>query len=95
MPKNEADALMSATQGDPRALEKALGLHEGFLDSRKLVRIDISHPDDFNLRIPSGNEAGANEQWIPGGLLPDGAAEAVVDGGKIPPSGYSVSDASE
>jgi hypothetical protein len=95
MPKNEADALMAATHGDPRALEKALGLHEGFLDSKKLVRIDISHPDDFNLRIPSGNEAGANEQWIPGGLLPDGAAEAVVDGGKIPPTGYSVSDASE
>jgi hypothetical protein len=95
MPKNEADALIAATQGDPRALEKALGLHEGFLDSKKLVRVDINHPDDFNLRIPSGNEAGANEQWIPGGLLPDGAAEAVVDGGKIPPSGYSVSDASE
>jgi hypothetical protein len=82
MPKNEADALMAATHGDPRALEKALGLHEGFLDSKKLVRIDISHPDDFNLRIPSGNEAGANEQWIPGGLLPDGAAEAVVDAEK-------------
>jgi hypothetical protein len=95
MPKNEADALMDATRGDPRALERSLGLHEGFLDSKKLVRIDISHPDDFNLRIPSGNEAGANEQWIPGGLLPDGAAEAVVDGGEIPPSGYSVSDVSK
>ncbi|HTZ16442.1 MAG TPA: NAD(+)--arginine ADP-ribosyltransferase [Mycobacterium sp.] len=95
MPKNEADALMEATRGDPRALERALGLHEGFLDSKKLVRIDISQPGDFNLRIPSGNEAGANEQWIPCGLLPDGAAEAVVDGGKIPPSGYSVSDASK
>ena len=92
MPKNEADALMDATRGDPRALESSLCLPEGFLDSKKLVRIDIDRPEDFGLRLPSGNEAGANEQWIPGGFLTDGAAEAVVDGGKIPRSDYSVSE---
>jgi hypothetical protein len=92
MPKHEADALIDATRGDPRALERSLGLPEGFLNSRKLVRIDIDHPDEFNLRMPSGNEAGANEQWIPGGLLPDGAAEAIVDGGNIPKSDYSVTE---
>jgi hypothetical protein len=92
MPKSEADALMDATRGDPRALEKALGLPDGFLESKKLVRIDIPRPEEFNLRIPSGNEAGANEQWIPGGLLPDGASEAVIDGGRIPEGGYTRSD---
>ena len=92
MPKREADALIDSTHGDPRALEKALGLPEGFLDSRNVVRIDINHPEEFNLRMPSGNEAGANDQWIPGGLLPDGASEAIVDGGKIPRSDYSVSE---
>ena len=92
MPKSEADALIDATRGNPRALEKALGLPEGFLDSKKLLRIDIDHPEEFHLRMPSGNEAGANEQWIPGGRLPDGASEAIVDGGKIPRSDYSVTE---
>jgi hypothetical protein len=92
MPKSEADALIDATRGNPRALEKALGLPEGFLDSKNLLRIDIDHPEEFHLRMPSGNEAGANEQWIPGGRLPDGASEAIVDGGKIPRSDYSVTE---
>lgn len=93
MPKSEADALIEATQGDPRAMESALGLVEGFLDSNNIVRIDIGHPEQFDLRIPSGNEAGANEQWIPGGKLPDGASEAVIDGGSVPSPDYSVTDA--
>jgi hypothetical protein len=92
MPKSEADAMISATRGDPRAMERALGLIEGFLDSNRVVRIDIDHPREFDLRIPSGNEAGANEQWIPGGLLPGGASEAVIDGGKIPKDDYTVTD---
>jgi hypothetical protein len=93
MPKSEADALIDSTNGDPRAMEKSLGLPEGFLDSNKVIRIDIDHPDEFDLRVPSGNEAGANEQWIPGGKLPDGASEAIVNGGDIPESGYHASDA--
>lgn len=92
MPKNEADAMLEAAKSNPRIMESVLGLPEGFLDSNNLVRIDISDPEEFNLRIPSGNEAGANEQWIPGGLLPDGASEAVVDGGSIPPGGYNVTE---
>ncbi len=95
MPKSEANALIASTGGDPRAMERALGLVEGFLDSNKVVRIDIDHAEQFNLRVPSGNEAGANDQWIPGGKLPDGASEAVIDGGNVPKSGYSVDDALE
>lgn len=30
--------------------------------------------------MPSGNERGANELWIPGGLLPSGYYEAVING---------------
>ncbi len=95
MPKSEADALLAASGGDLCAIERSLGLPEGFLDSNNLVRIDIAHPQDYNLRIPSGNEAGANEQWIPGGVLPDGVSEAVVDGGQIPGNGYTVTDVTE
>jgi hypothetical protein len=31
------------------------------------------------LRLPSGNEGGANENWIPGGFTLSGTAEAVMD----------------
>ncbi|WHS60249.1 PAAR domain-containing protein [Pseudomonas sp. G2-4] len=89
MPKAEADQLVANAKGDKRALEKALGLPENTLESSTLVRVDIPAPKDMNLRIPSGNEAGANEFWIPGGKLPTGASEAVIDAGGILPKDFS------
>ncbi|MGR4972171.1 PAAR domain-containing protein [Pseudomonas sp. LARHCG127] len=89
MPKAEADQLVANAKGDKRALEKALGLPENTLESSTLVRVDIPAPKDMNLRIPSGNEAGANEFWIPGGKLPTGASEAVIDAGGISPKDFS------
>jgi hypothetical protein len=32
--------------------------------------------------MPSGNEAGVNDFWIPGGKLPNGNSEAVLDLGE-------------
>jgi len=89
MPKSQADELLAATRGDPRALERALGLPEGQLDGNTLMRVDFENPRELELRVPSGNEAGANDLWIPGGRLPDGTAEAVIDVGDIPPARYS------
>ncbi|MFJ3525601.1 PAAR domain-containing protein [Pseudomonas sp. NPDC090203] len=83
MPKYEADQLWVSTNGDKRAIEKALGLPKDFLENNTLMRVDIPTPRDLNLRIPSGNEAGANELWIPGGKLPGGNSEAVIDAGAI------------
>lgn len=89
MPKHEADQLLASTRGDPRALEQALGLPDHFLDDNTLVRVDIPKPKELDLRVPSGNEAGANEQWIPGGKLPIGNSEAVIDVKGIPDTRYS------
>lgn len=88
MTKQEADRLIKSTNGNPRAMEGALGLPEGFLEGNQLVRVDIPKPRELNLRIPSGNEAGANDLWIPGGKLPDGNLEAVIDVGNIPSSRF-------
>ena len=84
MTKQEADRLIKTTNGNPTAMEEALGLPKGFLESNQLVRVDIPNPRELNLRIPSGNEAGANDLWIPGGSLPDGSLEAVIDVGDFP-----------
>jgi len=89
LPKEEADALLA--KGDKRGLEEALGLPKGYLEHDDLVRVDIPNPksDGLNLRLPSGNEAGANNQWRPGGVLPNGNTEAVIDLGSAPPGAFS------
>ncbi len=79
LPKNEADQILSAASGDKRFIEKALGLADGQLDTDKLVRVDFPDLKSSDLRIPSGNEAGANPKWFPGGKLPDGNSEAIID----------------
>jgi RHS repeat-associated protein len=91
MPKTEADKLLTSTKGNASALENSLGLSPGFLESNKLVRIDITNPRELNLRVPSGNEAGANDFWIPGGKLPNGNSEAVIDVGGIHPPKLEIS----
>ncbi|WP_178124002.1 PAAR domain-containing protein [Pseudomonas piscis] len=83
-PRHEIDQLLARTKGDKQALADALGLPEKFFESGgELVRIDLPNPRDLNLRIPSGNEAGANADWIPGGKLPEGTSEAVIDAGGL------------
>ena len=89
MTNKQADQLIKSTGGDARAMEQALGLPDGFLNDNQLVRIDIPKPRELNLRIPNGNEAGANDLWIPGGKLPTGNLEAVIDIGGVPASRYS------
>lgn len=79
MPRSEADRLLASANGDSSVLESSLGLEPGFLSNNQLLRVDITNPRELGLRIPSGNEAGANDLWIPGGKLPNGNSEAIVD----------------
>lgn len=88
MPKEEADRLIASAGGDKRKLEDALGLPKGTLDDNELVRVDIPEPRKLNVRMPSGNEAGANDLWLPGGKLPGGNHEAVIDVGAAPPGSF-------
>lgn len=89
MPKDEMDKLIKSAGGDKAKLESALGLPKGTLDNDELVRIDITDPKALKVRMPSGNEAGANDLWLPGGKLPTGNHEAVVDIGSAPPGAFS------
>ncbi len=80
MPKNYCDEIATKANGDISVYEKLLGFDEGhFADGGGLVRIDVDNLDGLNLRIPSGNEAGANSHWIPGGKTDGGVPEAVTD----------------
>ena len=76
MPLYIADELIAKARGNVLELEQLLGLQAGSLGTNP-VRIDIAHPT--GLRLPSGNELGANSQWIPGGYTSGGLLEAIID----------------
>ena len=76
MPKAVADNILLSANGDIRKLERLLGLDVGVLGDNP-VRIDISNP--VGLKVSSGNELGANSQWIPGGKTKGGIPEATIE----------------
>ena len=77
---SELEQALVEADGDPRKLEKALGMDEGYLgDNPYIVRVD--NPTD--LRMATGNETNAwQDYWCPGGTTIGGMDEAVV----TPPS---------
>ena len=72
MTSSVADDLIEQAGGEISNLEKRLSFEPGTL-SASPVRVDIKNPG--NIRIPSGNELGANSQWLPsrntGGGIPE------------------------
>ena len=47
-----------------------------------MVRFDVTNFEklkELHIRVPSGNEGGANELWLPGGYTSGGVPEAVID----------------
>jgi hypothetical protein len=79
MPRREADRLVAEAKGRKSAFEKALGYGPGELNGHEILRLDFPNPRAANIRIPSGNEAGVNPMWLPGGKLPTGVREAIMD----------------
>ena len=80
MPKYICDTIDKKSDGNILIYEKSLSFTEGYFSSQGgLVRLDIFEIEDLNLRMPSGNESGANELWLPGGFTLGGIPEAVLD----------------
>ena len=80
MPKSVCDDIAKAANGDIAVYEQALGFEPGYFKGHGgLVRIDVTEVADLHVRIPSGNEAGANAWWLPGGYTSGGVPEAVSD----------------
>ncbi|MDQ3233187.1 MAG: DUF1036 domain-containing protein [Pseudobdellovibrionaceae bacterium] len=89
----DINEILKKAAGDVRIIEAELGLPPGSWQTnpatgkkRIIVRIDVPDPKALNLRMPTGNEAAANPLWMPGGVLPNGKLEAVVD--QIPKGKY-------
>lgn len=87
MTKYDMDDLLQKANGNLSVIETELGIPKDLWKNKELVRIDIPNPQQLNIRIPTGNEGGANELWLPGGRLPNGYSEAVLDA--IPQGSYT------
>ena len=80
MPQKFCDDVIAEAGGDISIIEKRLGFPEGyFKDGGGLVRIDVDNTSGLNLRMPNGNETGANSLWIPGGRTSGGVPEAITN----------------
>jgi len=90
MRADEMDAIIKQSKGDIGAIEDALGIPKGDWQGEELVRIDIRGVDDANVRMPNGKEGGANPEWLPGGKLPTGYDEAVID--QVPKGKFTEAD---
>ncbi len=55
-----------------------LGIPVEQLQNGGVVRIDFNLNGSNKVEMPSGNEFGANNKWIPGGKTSGGATEAVI-----------------
>lgn len=86
MPKSEFYKLLKETNGDLRKIEKKIGLKEGYLDNDDTMIALIEKKDLKDIRMPIGNEGGADpELWMQRGKTSGGVSEAVMDFSGKPP----------
>ncbi len=78
--EKELQDIIKLSNGDIRYIEKALGMDLGYLgENPVIVRFD----SNLNIRMPQGNELGADPKyWMPGGYTSGGIMEAVIDPAK-------------
>ena len=79
LPKKDFDEIIIESKGEMKILEKLLGFDEGYLEGDDVMIAYFEKNDIKDLRMPSGNERGANERWVPGGYTSGNIPEAVVD----------------
>jgi hypothetical protein len=76
--KSDIDKLILESNGDVKKIAHSLGIDESQLAGGSLVRVDFKFASKYKPYMPSGNEYGINEKWMPGGKLPDGDLEVIV-----------------
>ncbi|WP_339378907.1 hypothetical protein [Xenorhabdus sp. BG5] len=67
---SSSDKLMAESKGNLSIVEEKLGLTKGYLSNSDTGVFYIPRSEFKNLNIPSGNENGANQYWLPGGNPP-------------------------
>ena len=78
-PFEQIDELLSSGKSREEIAE-ILGITDPSFLEGDLIRVDIKPEAMNNLRLPTGNEAGANSEFILGGETSGGVSEAIIDG---------------
>ena len=78
-PKEYMDGVIIEANGDISVIEKKLGYPMGALLNGKFTIVNVDNPKSYNMHIPSGNEHGANSEWIPGGFTSGGVPEVILE----------------
>ena len=78
-PKDYMDDIIKEANGDISVIEKKLGYPNGSLANGDFTIVNIKNPKYYNMHIPSGNEHGANSEWIPGGFTSGGIPEVILE----------------
>ncbi|MDO5616080.1 MAG: hypothetical protein Q4G16_07810 [Cruoricaptor ignavus] len=79
LPKDYLDDILKEANGNLGIIEQKLGLEKGYLSSDDIMIVYIKRQNLTGLRMPSGNESGANPLWLPGGYTSGYIPEAVMD----------------
>ena len=79
IPKSEYDNLIRQTGGDLAEVEVKLSLRKGYLTNGDIGIYHVKPQSTTNVRMPSGNEGGANTQWLIGGKTANGYQEGILD----------------
>ncbi|URZ01290.1 hypothetical protein [Clostridium felsineum] len=78
-PKDYMDSILKDANGDISVIENRLGYPNGSLANGDFSIVNINNPQNYNMHIPSGNEHGANSEWIPGGYTSGGIPEVILE----------------
>ncbi len=77
LPKSVADQMIKEADGDVDKLEKLLALAPGTLGKNpQIIEADAKKA---GLRLATGREDGANDQWLPGAYTGGGTPEMIAD----------------
>lgn len=76
--KSDIDKVISDANGSLEFIALELGFPVEQIRNDELLRVDFKLSTKNKTFMPSGNEFGTNEQWLPGGKLPTGKLEAII-----------------
>ena len=79
MVESEAFEILEKYDYNFRAVCNQLGVPERWWADQKIYLIKIEREKAQNLRMPSGNEAGTDKDWIPAGYHKNGFSQAVIN----------------
>lgn len=88
--KSEIDGVLKLPLSEQ---SQKLGIPIAQLQGGNILRIDFKLSKKYRVTMPTGNEFGTNNLWIPGGKLPEGNSEAIIKTeGMIKDIDYSVKE---